>query len=82
MTNTIKILYLGDIFGMPGREVVREFLPSLIDKHDLDLVLANCENAAQGRGISERLVNELLGYGVDFMTVEIIFTMLMVCFLI
>jgi 2',3'-cyclic-nucleotide 2'-phosphodiesterase len=68
MTNTIKILYLGDIFGMPGREVVREFLPSLIDKHDLDLVLANCENAAQGRGISERLVNELLGYGVDFMT--------------
>lgn len=68
MPTTIKILFLGDIFGEPGRNAVKHFVPKLRDTHGLDLVLANCENAAQGRGITVKQVDELLRAGVDFMT--------------
>lgn len=65
---TIKILYIGDIFGEPGRRAVKRFVPELRQARGLDLVLANCENVAKGRGVSTRLVRELLGAGVDLMT--------------
>lgn len=64
----VKLIYLGDIFGEPGRRAVKHFIPKLRDELDLDLVLANCENAANGRGISTRMMKELLDCGVDFMT--------------
>lgn len=67
-TSLIKILFLGDVFGEPGRRAVKHFVPLLREKHGLDLVLANCENAANGRGISKRLADELCNAGVDFMT--------------
>lgn len=66
--HSLKLLFLGDIFGEPGRRAVRECVPRLRQKHDLDLVLANAENTANGRGISERLAKELQSCGVDFMT--------------
>jgi len=67
-SQNLNILYIGDIFGEPGRRAVKHFVPKLKEQHDLHLVLANCENAANGRGISKRLVEELLKSGVDFFT--------------
>jgi len=64
----IKLLFLGDIVGKPGRELVRKGLPSLIEHYSVDLVIANAENAAAGRGITRDIGDQLLGWGVDVMT--------------
>ena len=67
-SNRLRLLFLGDIFGEPGRRAVETFVPILREELQLDLVLANCENAAKGRGISKRLAAEIQRSGVDFMT--------------
>ncbi len=64
----MKILFIGDIFGRPGRRIVRENLPGLVAHHGVDLVLANGENAAGGFGITPDLTKELLGYGIAALT--------------
>ena len=63
-----RILTIGDIVGRPGREVVQEKLPAFIEEHEVDFVLANGENAAQGSGLIPRHAQELLGCGVDVLT--------------
>lgn len=63
-----KLIYLGDIFAKSGRDAVAHFVPKLREKWGLDMVFANCENAANGKGISTRVVKELLDAGVDAMT--------------
>ena len=63
-----KILVLGDIFGRPGRRLVRELLPTLVSRHGIDLVVANGENAAGGIGITCKAADELFGYGIDVLT--------------
>ena len=64
----LQVLFLGDIVGRPGRELVRRGLPSLIEHYNVDLVIANAENAAAGRGITREIGDSLLGWGVDVMT--------------
>jgi len=64
----MRILFIGDIFGQPGRRVVKETLPSLISEYSPDLVLANGENAAAGFGITPPLVEELLDLGIAVLT--------------
>jgi metallophosphoesterase (TIGR00282 family) len=64
----IRLLFLGDIVGKPGRELVRKGLPSLIEHYSADLVIANAENAAAGRGITREIGDQLLSWGVDVMT--------------
>ena len=64
----LKILFIGDIFGRPGRTIVRERLPELVRTHSADLVIANCENAAAGFGITPSLAEELFDLGIDVMT--------------
>ena len=64
----IRLLFLGDVVGKPGRELVRKGLPSLIEHYNVDLVIANAENAAAGRGITRELGDQLLSWGVDVMT--------------
>jgi len=64
----MKILFIGDIFGHPGRRIVKELLPSLVAEYDPDLVLANGENAAAGFGITPPLVEELLDMGIAVLT--------------
>ena len=64
----MRILFIGDIVGKPGRELVRRGLPALIDHHRVDLVIANAENAAAGFGITREIGDQLLGWGVDVMT--------------
>jgi metallophosphoesterase (TIGR00282 family) len=64
----LKILFIGDIVGRPGRHLVRDLLPRLVDHHAIDLVIANSENAAAGFGLTRDVIIELFGYGIDVMT--------------
>jgi 2',3'-cyclic-nucleotide 2'-phosphodiesterase len=63
-----RILFIGDIVGRPGRELVRRGLAALVDLHQIDIVIANAENAAAGFGITREIGDQILGYGVDVMT--------------
>jgi metallophosphoesterase (TIGR00282 family) len=64
----MRILFVGDIFGKPGREIARRAIPALVERESLDLVIANVENAAAGFGFTGDLAEAILGYGVDVMT--------------
>ncbi|HLZ18058.1 MAG TPA: TIGR00282 family metallophosphoesterase [Smithellaceae bacterium] len=64
----MKILFIGDIIGKPGRRAVRELLPSLIGSREIDLVIANCENAAAGFGVTRDIVEELFENHIDVLT--------------
>ncbi|HEX4862190.1 MAG TPA: TIGR00282 family metallophosphoesterase [Rhizomicrobium sp.] len=64
----MRILFIGDIIGKPGRDVVAEELPRLRDTLRLDFVIANGENAAGGFGLTRATSNELFGAGVDCIT--------------
>src|ERR1043165_8857831 len=64
----LRILFIGDIVGRPGRDLVRTGLPALVDEHDVDLVIANAENVAAGFGITRELGDQLLERGIDVMT--------------
>ncbi|MBN1402923.1 MAG: YmdB family metallophosphoesterase [Opitutales bacterium] len=63
-----RLLFIGDIVGRPGRDVVRDRLPKLREELGLDFVVANGENAAAGSGITAAIANELLSCGVDAIT--------------
>jgi metallophosphoesterase (TIGR00282 family) len=64
----MKVLFIGDIVGRPGRELIRKGLRGLIEHHGVDLVIANAENAAAGFGMTKEIGETLLEYGVDVMT--------------
>ena len=64
----MKILFVGDIFGEPGRKIVRQVMPDLIEEYAPDLILGNGENAAHGFGITPGLVDELLDTGIEVLT--------------
>jgi hypothetical protein len=64
----MKILFIGDIVGGPGRRAVRELVPALIEDYRIDMVIANCENAAAGFGITREIVEELYRCRIDVLT--------------
>jgi metallophosphoesterase (TIGR00282 family) len=64
----VKLLFIGDIVGQPGRRAVRELLPKLREQHALDFVIANGENSAGGSGITPRTAEEIFSAGVDVIT--------------
>jgi metallophosphoesterase (TIGR00282 family) len=64
----VRILFIGDIFGRPGRTIVREKLKHLVREHRIDLVLANGENSAAGFGITPSLAEDLFDLGIDVLT--------------
>ena len=64
----MRILFIGDIFGKPGRDLIRRGVGPLVEHHGIDLVIANGENAAAGSGITRELGDQILGWGVDVMT--------------
>jgi metallophosphoesterase (TIGR00282 family) len=68
LADLTRILFIGDIFGHPGRRMVKESLPRLVEEYSPDLVLANGENAAGGFGITPGLVEELLDLGIAVLT--------------
>ena len=64
----MNILFIGDIFAKPGRELVRRALPALVEHREIDFVIANVENSAAGFGVTGDIADAILGYGVDVMT--------------
>lgn len=64
----MRILFIGDIFGRPGRTIVRDKLLEIVREYRVDLVLANGENAAAGFGITPALAEDLLDLGIDVLT--------------
>lgn len=64
----MKILFVADLVGQPGREAVSKILPKLKNQEQLDLILANGENAAGGMGITSRIAHELFDLGVNLIT--------------
>lgn len=64
-SNTLKILFIGDIVASTGRRAVRELLPKLKKQHAVDLVIANVENLAHGVGITEATIENMWEAGVD-----------------
>jgi len=68
MSETLKILAIGDIIGKAGRRALTEHLPALIHAHQIDFVVANGENLAHGFGLNQRVASEMFKLGVDVMT--------------
>ena len=64
----MKLLFIGDIVGQPGRNAVKQLLPGLRERHALDFVIANGENSAGGNGITPGTAGELFSAGVDAIT--------------
>ena len=65
---SLKILFIGDVVGAPGRKIVSQLLPRLIPRWGLGLVVCNAENAAGGSGLTLKCHEELVEAGVDVMT--------------
>ena len=64
----MNLLFVGDIFGKPGREIARRAIPALVATRQIDLVIANVENSAAGFGVTGDIAATILEYGVDVMT--------------
>ena len=65
---TLRILFIGDIVGSPGRKIVHDRLADILTQRSIDLCIANGENAASGFGITPRLADELFACGIEVMT--------------
>jgi metallophosphoesterase (TIGR00282 family) len=65
---SLKILFIGDVVGSPGRKIVSQVLPRLIPRWGIGLVVCNAENAAGGSGLTKNCYEELLDAGVDVFT--------------
>jgi metallophosphoesterase (TIGR00282 family) len=64
----MRVLFIGDIVGSPGRQIVRDRLADLVDQRKIDLVIANGENSASGFGITPRIAEEFLQSGISVLT--------------
>lgn len=64
----MNLLVIGDIVGRPGRQAIREFLPDLVRQYNIEFIIANAENASGGRGLTREVMQELLGAGIDVLT--------------
>jgi metallophosphoesterase (TIGR00282 family) len=64
----MRILFIGDIVGKPGRRAIRGLLPEIIFQYKIDFVIANCENAAAGFGVTREVVEELYSNHINVLT--------------
>ena len=64
----MRVLFIGDVVGSPGRQGLRETMPQLRERYAPDLVIVNGENSAGGMGITERTANDFFGVGVGVIT--------------
>ena len=64
----MNVLFIGDIFGSPGRKIVQEELPRLKEEFSVDITIANGENVAHGKGITEKTALALFDAGIDVFT--------------
>ena len=64
----MRLLFIGDIVGKPGRDLLRQGLRAIVEDHEIDVVIANAENAAGGFGITREIGDQILDMGVDVLT--------------
>jgi metallophosphoesterase (TIGR00282 family) len=64
----VKILFIGDIFGSPGRRIVADHVEDIVKTNQIDLAIANAENAAGGFGITPAIAEDLFALGLDVLT--------------
>ena len=64
----MKILFVGDVYGRPGKKVASKFIPKIITEKNIDFCIVNGENAAGGFGLTENSAHKLFSYGVDVIT--------------
>jgi 2',3'-cyclic-nucleotide 2'-phosphodiesterase len=64
----MRILFVGDVFGKPGRKALREWLPGYRGREDVDFVIVNSENSASGKGVTAETARELFDAGADVLT--------------
>ena len=64
----MRVLFIGDVVGKPGRTVLTGLLPSLKNDFKVDFTIINCENASSGKGLTVKGMEELFSLGVDGMT--------------
>ena len=64
----MKILFVGDIYGRPGKKVVSRFIPRYIEEKGVDFCIANGENAAGGFGLTSNIAGKYFSYGIDVIT--------------
>ncbi|WP_085992349.1 TIGR00282 family metallophosphoesterase [Oceanobacillus senegalensis] len=64
----MKILFIGDVVGSPGRDMVKEYLPKLKEKYRPSLTIINGENAAAGKGITEKIYKQFMEWGAQVVT--------------
>lgn len=64
----MKILFIGDVVGSPGREMVKQYLPKLKERYQPTLTIINGENAAHGKGITEKVYKQFLEWGAQVIT--------------
>lgn len=64
----MKILFVGDIVSRPGRKVLNDHLKTIQNDHNIDFTIVNAENAAHGKGLTPKIFNQIIGYGVDAIT--------------
>jgi 2',3'-cyclic-nucleotide 2'-phosphodiesterase len=64
----VRILFIGDIFGKSGREIARRAIPAIVERRQIDFVIANVENSAAGFGVTGDIADTILEFGVDVMT--------------
>ena len=68
MSEVLKLLFLGDVVGAPGRKAVVEYLPEVKKERGLDFIVVNGENAAAGKGITPKIAIELMRAGATVIT--------------
>jgi metallophosphoesterase (TIGR00282 family) len=64
----VKLLFVGDIFGKPGKRVASQWIPRYINEAGVDFVVANGENAAGGFGLTENIAQRIFAYGINVIT--------------
>lgn len=64
----MRIAFIGDIVGRPGREMLKKYLPKIREEYEIDFVIANYENASHGFGLTPKNANEIIGYGIECLT--------------
>src|SRR3954463_8641566 len=64
----MRILFIGDIFGSPGRRIVADHLQDIVKAQGIDLAIANAENSAGGFGITPAIAEDLFALGLDALT--------------
>lgn len=64
----MRILFVGDIVGSPGRRILKDHLADILEQRKVDLAIVNCENAASGFGITPKLADELFAAGAEVLT--------------